>query len=193
MAALAENFRPSHHCFCSNDPYLDKTLKRRPRMPWTRPVILLSHGAWHEPELYDPLRIALSTRGYGLIVPRLATMGEGKTCTNWDAHVATLLDAAAPLFNLGRSVVLAAHSYGGILATIATQNNGVDERCAAGKLGGFSQLVLISSFAMPAKGMSVLSVSGSNWLPWHKVVDLQDGGVSDFHCSRTYSTSRANT
>lgn len=102
-------------------------------MPWTRPVILLAHGAWHEPELYDPLKIALGTRGYGLIVPRLAKMGEGKTGTNWDAHVATLLDAAAPLFDLGRSVVLAAHSYGGTPATIASRNNGFDKRRAAWK------------------------------------------------------------
>lgn len=162
-------------------------------MDSTKPVMLLAHGAWHEPELYDPLKIALGTRGYGLIVPRLAKMGEGKTGTNWDAHVATLLDAAAPLFDLGRRVVLAAHSYGGIPATFAAQNNGVNERRAAGELGGFSQLVFISSFAVLAKGTSVFSVSGGNWLPWHKVLDLEDGGVSDFHCSRTYSTSRAIT
>lgn len=104
-----------------------------------------------------------------------------------------LLDAAAPFFDFGRSVVLAAHSYDGIPATIATQKNGVNERRAAGKLGRFNQLVFISSFAVLAKGMSVLSVSGGNWLPWHKVLDLEDGGVSDFHCSRTYSTSRAIT
>lgn len=153
----------------------------------TKPVILLAHGAWHEPELYDPLKNAHSTRGYELLVPRLATMGEGEPGLNWDADVVMLLDAAAPFFTLGRSVVLAAHSCGGIPATIATQNNGVDERRAAGKLGGFSQLVLISSLAMPTEGMSVLSVSGGNWLPWHKAIDLEDGGVGEFHCSRTFS------
>lgn len=146
-------------------------------MDSAKPVILLAHGAWHEPELYDPLKNALGSRGYELLVPRLASMGDGKTGTNWDADVAMLLDAAAPFFDLGRSVVLAAHSYGGIPATIATQNNGVDERLAARKLGGFSQLVFISSFAMPARGTSVLSVSGGSWLPWHKVIDLEDGGV----------------
>lgn len=152
-------------------------------MDSAKPVILLAHGAWHEPGLYDPLKNALGTRGYELLVPRLATMGEGKTGRNWDADVTMLLDAAAPVFDLGRSVVLAAHSYGGIPATIATQNNGVEERRAAGKRGGFSQLVFISSFAMPARGMSVLSVSGGKWLPWHKVIDIEDGGVSDFHYS----------
>lgn len=144
-----------------------------------KPVILLAHGAWHEPRLYDPLKDALAARGYELLVPRLATMGQGKTGTNWDADVTMLLEAAAPFFNLGRRVILAAHSYGGIPACIATENNGVNERLAAGKLGGFSHLAFISSFAMPARGMSVLSVSGGSWLPWHRVIDLEDGGVSE--------------
>lgn len=156
-------------------------------MDSTKPVILLAHGAWHEPELYDPLKNALGTRGYGLIVPRLATMGEVKTGTNWEADVAMLLDAAAPFFDRGRSVVLAAHSYGGIPATIVTQNNGVEERRAAGKIGGFSQLVFMSSFAMPSRGMSVLSVSGGSWLPWHNVIGLEDGGVSNFTVLKDYS------
>lgn len=145
-----------------------------------KPVILLAHGAWHEPELYDPLKNALRTRGYELLVPRLATMGEGKTGMNWDADVAMLLEAATPLFSLGRRVILVGHSYGGIPACIATENNGVGERRAAGKSGGFSHLAFISAFAMPARGMSVISVSGGSWLPWHKVIELE-GGVSEFH------------
>lgn len=51
-------------------------------MDSTKPVIVLAHGAWHEPELYDPLKNAYSTRGCELRVPRLATMGEGKTGMN---------------------------------------------------------------------------------------------------------------
>lgn len=69
-------------------------------MDSTKPVILLAYGAWHEPEPYNPLKNALSTRSYELLVPRLATMGEGETGTNGDADVAILLDAAAPLFDL---------------------------------------------------------------------------------------------
>lgn len=72
-------------------------------MDWTKPVIRLAHGAWHEPELYVPLKNALGTRGYELLVPRLATMGEGKTGTSRDADVEMLIDVAAPFFDLGRT------------------------------------------------------------------------------------------
>ncbi|KAI1864745.1 hypothetical protein JX265_008469 [Neoarthrinium moseri] len=140
-----------------------------------KPVILLAHGAWHAPSLYDPLRDALAARGYELLVPELATLGAGKTGIGWDADVAVLLETAAPLFAQGRSVALLGHSYGGIPACIATRGHGVEERRAAGQSGGFSQVAFLCAFAMPAKGMSVMSVSGGSWLPWHKVIELGPG------------------
>jgi pimeloyl-ACP methyl ester carboxylesterase len=141
-------------------------------------VILLAHGAWHPPSLFDPLKNELSARGYELIVPELATMGLGKTGISWDADVKILLDTAAPFFNQGKTVFLLGHSYGGIPACIATRGNGVDERRAAGQQGGFIHLAFLSAFAMPFRGMSVLSVTGGNWMPWHKVIELEGGGVS---------------
>lgn len=147
-------------------------------MAMDKPVILLVHGAWHPPILYDSLKYALGARGCELLVPKLATVGLGKTGLSWDADVAMLLGIATPLFDQGRSVVLVGHSYGGIPACIATRGNGIDDRRAVGKRGGFSHLVFLCAFAMPARGMSVLSVSGGSWLPWHKVIELEAGRVS---------------
>ncbi|RYO78265.1 hypothetical protein DL766_007609 [Monosporascus sp. MC13-8B] len=144
-------------------------------MTMEKPVILLAHGAWHPPTLYDSLKSALAIRGYELLVPELAIMGAGKTGLSWDTDVAVLLETAKPFFDQGKSVVLVGHSYGGIPACIATRGNGVDDRRAAGKRGGFSHLAFLCAFAMPARSMSVLSVSGGNWLPWHKVVELEAG------------------
>ncbi|RYP23351.1 hypothetical protein DL767_008847 [Monosporascus sp. MG133] len=144
-------------------------------MVMDNPVILLAHGAWHPPILYDPLKNALEARGYEVLVPELVTMGPGKTSMSWDADVAMLLDTATPFFDQGRSVVLVGHSYGGIPACIATRGNGVEDRRAVGKRGGFSHLIFLCGFAMPARGMSVLTVSGGSWLPWHEVIELEAG------------------
>ncbi|RYP08638.1 hypothetical protein DL764_001766 [Monosporascus ibericus] len=144
-------------------------------MAMDKPVILLAHGAWHPPILYNPLKHALEACGYELLVPELVTMGPGKTGMSWDADDAMLLETATPLFDQGRSVVLVGHSYGGIPACIATRGNGVEDRRAVGKRGGFSHLVFLCAFAMPARDMSVLTVSGGSWLPWHEVIELEAG------------------
>ncbi|CAJ2502756.1 Uu.00g101500.m01.CDS01 [Anthostomella pinea] len=135
-----------------------------------KPIILLAHGAWHPPTLYASLKEAVQARGYELLVPELATMGPEKTSISWAADVTMLLETAEPLFDQGKSVVLVGHSYGGISACIATRGHGMDERRAVGKRGGFCHLAFLCAFAMPAKGMSVFSVSGGSWLPWHKVI-----------------------
>lgn len=140
-----------------------------------KPVILLAHGAWHPPYLYNSFKHALDVRGYELLVPELATMGVGITGRSWDADVAMLLENVTPLFDQGKSVIVVGHSYGGIPACIATRGNTVNERHLAGKKGGFCQLVFLAAFAMPAKDMSVLSVSGGSWLPWHQVIEFEAG------------------
>ncbi|KAI0139994.1 alpha/beta-hydrolase [Hypoxylon sp. NC0597] len=138
-----------------------------------KPVILLAHGAWHPPILYNPLKYALEARGYELVVPELATMGVGKAGLSWDVDVAMLIETATPLFDQGRNVIIIGHSYGGIPACIATRGNTVDDRRAVGKRGGFSDLAFLSAFAMPARGMSVLSVSGGSWPSWHNIIELE--------------------
>ncbi|KAI0471969.1 alpha/beta-hydrolase [Xylariaceae sp. FL0804] len=145
-----------------------------------KPIILLAHGAWHVPSLYDPLKHALSVRGYELLVPQLATMGTEKTGVSWDADVSMLVETAKPLFEQGKDVFLLGHSYGGIPSCIATQGNGVEDRRTAGKSGGFSQIAFLCAFAMPAKGESVLTISGGNWLPWHRVIEHSTGGKQLF-------------
>ncbi|OTA91101.1 hypothetical protein M434DRAFT_76884 [Hypoxylon sp. CO27-5] len=131
-----------------------------------KPVILLAHGAWHPPILYNPLKYALEARGYELLVPELATMGVGKTGLSWDADVDMLIETATPLFDQGRNVIIMGHSYGGIPACVATRGNTVDDRRAVGKTGGFSHLAFLAAFAVPARGMGVLSASGGSLNPW---------------------------
>ncbi|KAK4229300.1 Alpha/Beta hydrolase protein [Podospora fimiseda] len=141
-----------------------------------KPTILFSHGAWHPPHLYQPLKDALAKKGYTLIVPALATMGTKAIGVGWDADVDVLLNEAVPLFEQGKEVVLVGHSYGGIPATIATRDNGIAERAAAGLKGGFKHVVFLAAFALPQAGLSNLTaVPGEQWMPWHTVLESDDG------------------
>ncbi|KAK3995732.1 Alpha/beta hydrolase fold-1 [Cladorrhinum sp. PSN332] len=104
-------------------------------------------------------------------------MGNDAVGVGWDADTDVLLKEAEPLFDQGKKVVLVGHSYGGIPATVATRNNGVAERAAAGLKGGFKHVVFLAAFALPAAGLSNLTaVPGEQWMPWHTVLE-GEGGV----------------
>jgi len=141
----------------------------------TKPTILLSHGAWHPPHLYQPLKDALAKRGYTLVMPALPSMGKDARGVGWDVDTKALLDAAEPLFAEGKEVVLVAHSYGGIPATVATRGNGVAERKGYG-LGGFKHIVFLAAFAIPVAGLSQLDmIPGKQFPPWQKLIMDSEG------------------
>ncbi|OTB00400.1 hypothetical protein M426DRAFT_15537 [Hypoxylon sp. CI-4A] len=97
------------------------------------------------------------------------------------ADAAALLAAADPLFAQGKEAVLVAHSYGGIPACVATRGNGVKERAAARKPGGFRHIVFMSAFAAPTTGLSLLMMlPGGQLLPWEKIIERDDGGKQVF-------------
>ena len=139
-----------------------------------KPTILLAHGAWHPPHLYDPLKQALAKHGYTLAVPALPTMGVDATGIGWDADVKALLEHAEPLFAQGKEVVLVAHSYGGIPACVATRGNEVAERAKAGLPGGFRRVIFLCAFALPVAGLSNLTaIPGAQWLSWQRVIESE--------------------
>lgn len=139
----------------------------------TKPTILLSTGAWHPPHLYHPLKDALAKRGYTLLAPAHPTMSKDARDLGWDVDTKSLLDAAEPLFAEGKQVILVAHSYGGIPATVATRGNGVAERKGP---GGFKHIVFLAAFALPIAGRSLLAMlPEAQWLPWHKLLVDSEG------------------
>lgn len=135
----------------------------------TKPAIIIVHGAWSLPSpSYEPLKQQLEGLGYECYLPHLRTSGAGDDVRGqtWEADVKVILDTAQPLFDRGREVVIVAHSYGGIPGGAATAGNGVAERAAQGKPGGFKQIIYVAAFAIPAAGMDLLATFGGQWPPW---------------------------
>ncbi|KAJ3571537.1 hypothetical protein NPX13_g5339 [Xylaria arbuscula] len=135
------------------------------------PIFILAHGSWHKPYMYDPLRKALAERGFTLITPVLPTMGNDATGIAWEADVQVILDEAKALFAKGREVILIGHSYGGVPASVSTRGNGVAERKAAGLSGGFRHIIFLSSFAIPATGLTLISLIGGAFPEWVDVIE----------------------
>ncbi|KAK3317515.1 Alpha/Beta hydrolase protein [Cercophora scortea] len=146
--------------------------------PTEKPLILLAHGAFHRPRLYDPLKNALAAQGYEMLAPDQPSLGAGKSGITWKADVDALLEAVEPFFEQDRRVLIVGHSYGGLLVCSAAHGNAVQERKAAGKKGGFVGVVFLCAFSLPQGGMSLLDLlPGREWLYWQKVIELEGGGA----------------
>lgn len=81
----------------------------------SKPVIVISHGAWHVPAHYEPMAKPLREAGFQVYVPQHQSVGiekdPGNALQNDAAAIASVIDKNA---QLRKDVILLMHSYGGI-------------------------------------------------------------------------------
>ncbi|CEN59805.1 hypothetical protein ASPCAL02249 [Aspergillus calidoustus] len=116
-----------------------------------RPTIVLVHGGWHTPPLYDKFVARLRNAGYEVHVPRLVTMN-GSRPPNADLYTdsALIRSYVESLAEAGRKIVVLMHSYGGQVGTNALTGLGIEgqQREKAANAGGITRLVYIAAFAL---------------------------------------------
>lgn len=132
----------------------------------SEPVFLVVTGAWHPPACYEPLKTDLISLGYECIIPHMPSMGYGTNGVTWEADKAKIIEEATSYFDQGREVILVAHSYGGVPATVATEGQGTQERAARGLKGGFNSIIFVAAFAVPVRGWDLLATFGGAWPDW---------------------------
>lgn len=87
----------------------------------SEPTIVLVPGAWSPPDIYSELQSNLSARGiHSETVQHPSTGAEPATKTLED-DVSHLRHTLVALFNAGKSIVIVAHSYGGVVASAAVK------------------------------------------------------------------------
>ncbi|KAJ5108650.1 alpha/beta-hydrolase [Penicillium angulare] len=118
-------------------------------MATLKPDIVVVHAAWHLPAAYGKFCDLVKSRGLTIHVPELPSMNGDRPPT---ADLATDTEfirnyIVTNLLDVGRSVVVLMHSYGGQVGTNALFGLGTKDRKAQGLPGGVSQLVYISAAA----------------------------------------------
>lgn len=131
-----------------------------------KPTFLIVGGGWHPSSSYDQLKTQLEALGFACVVPPLLTVGPQSAGRTWAADAALISETAYPIFSQGGEVVLVGHSYGGIPACVATEGQGVAERAARGFKGGYRAMIFMASFALPKRGLDLLSFFGGKWPEW---------------------------
>ncbi|KAF5653298.1 signal peptide-containing protein [Fusarium sp. NRRL 25303] len=133
-----------------------------------KPVIAIVQGAWHRASHYKGLVQSLTNKGFTVLQPNNVTAGndeniKGKTHID---DVQTIRESLQPALDEGKRIVLICHSYGGIPGSAAVEGYQVHERQAKGLSGGISHVVYIAAFALPVKGLSLLSAAGGQHGPF---------------------------
>jgi pimeloyl-ACP methyl ester carboxylesterase len=117
-------------------------------------TFLIVHGAWAGAWGWDRVARRLRTRGHDVHVPALSGLGErshlAQLPITLSHHVADIVNEA--LWHDLTDIVLVAHSYGGIVGTMAAEQLG--ERVSA--------LVFVESF-IPEDGQSFADIAGAQF------------------------------
>jgi pimeloyl-ACP methyl ester carboxylesterase len=137
-------------------------------MAFTKPTIVFVPGAWHKSGCYDPVIQKLNTQGYETATAELASVGPIPGLQTWADDIASIQKVVASLVDVGKRIVIVAHSYGSLPAGEAIKSFLYHEREAEGRQGGVVHFVYISAFVLPPS-TSLMDALGGKDLPWFKV------------------------
>jgi pimeloyl-ACP methyl ester carboxylesterase len=119
-------------------------------MATSLPTIVLVHGAWHTPPIYQSYIDALKTEGFIVHCPRLPSCnGASPPNASLPEDVACVRDVVKPLVEAGERVLMILHSYGGAVGTDAVEGLALSARKASGQSGGVIHLLYLCAFILP--------------------------------------------
>lgn len=131
-------------------------------------TIIFVPGAWHRPQVFEPVAKILDEAGYNTVLVDLPSVGPPKHLPNMDADVQEIRRNIEKAADAGQNVVVLGHSYGSIPSSEAIQGLDLKTRQAAGKPGGVTHMFFCAAFIIP-EGQTLISAFGGNDLPWFRV------------------------
>ncbi|KAH0436183.1 hypothetical protein CcaCcLH18_04473 [Colletotrichum camelliae] len=136
----------------------------------SKPVIVLTPGAWHSPESFEVFQTELHQRGWETRATTNVSVGAEPPTKGMFDDAASAHAVIEELADQGRQVVLVAHSYGGIVGAQAVKGLGYKQRAAEGKAGGVIAFVYIAAFVAPT-GTGVWDLTRNEPQPWMRIED----------------------
>ncbi|KAI1171186.1 Alpha/beta hydrolase fold-1 [Nemania sp. FL0916] len=116
----------------------------------SKPSFIVVTGSFSPAGMYEEFADRVRARGYDIKVLQLPSVSPGPG-QQGDAPPGSMYDDAAliareveALADMGKEVILVAHSYGGMPATQSTKGLSIHERQAKGKIGGLVKLAYMS-------------------------------------------------
>ena len=150
----------------------------------SKPVFVLVPGMFHGPAEWDAVASRLRAEGHQVLTPPLATttsIDKGASIADKTSldDVISIHELMLPALDKGNEVVLVGHSYGSLPATLAVEGQTVTERKSRALPGGVRSLVVVTGFAWPVRGKSIMA-------------DDNDPPVPDFYVLKVSRAEKPN-
>jgi len=147
----------------------------------SKPSILLIPGSFSLPEFYDTVVDPVAAKGYEIKALHLPSVGSKPGPTEKEPpsmyeDAALIAAEVTKLADLGKDVILIAHSYGGVPATESVKGLGKEERQKEGKKGGIVRLAYLTAIVPPVGSPSADVLSGNSELPNQNPLSVDDKG-----------------
>ncbi|KAF9879221.1 hypothetical protein CkaCkLH20_03454 [Colletotrichum karsti] len=136
----------------------------------SKPVIVLTPGAWHSPECFKVIREELHRRGWETRATTNVSVGSEPPTKGMYDDAASARAVIEELADQGRQVVLVAHSYGGVVGAEAVKGLGYKQRAAEGNTGGVIVMLYVAAFVAPV-GASIWNLTRNEKQSWMRIED----------------------
>jgi pimeloyl-ACP methyl ester carboxylesterase len=147
----------------------------------SRPVFILTPGAWHTVWIYDKVIPLLEVKGFRCVALDLPSMVQKPPPKSFDEDIQTIRTAITKEADAGNDVVTVAHSWSGAAMNSALAGLSKDERSKEGKKGGVVHMAFLCSFVVP-EGVSLFDALGQKE---HPLWDIQVSRGPVWPCSST--------
>ena len=129
------------------------------------PTLVLVHGAWHSPKHFEPTTKILVSHGYKVVGVDCPSTNNTRTLSTFEDDCEAVRSAVLRELDTA-DVLVAAHSYGGAVATSALQGLSSTARSGAGHATSVIGIAYICAAVLPA-GITFLDAVGGKSLPIH--------------------------
>ncbi|KAJ7645047.1 hypothetical protein DFH06DRAFT_1425698 [Mycena polygramma] len=126
-------------------------------MSTTKPTIIIIPASFSPVSLYTAVISDLEAHGYPVYRIELETVGRRKMAPTMYDDTAKVASMVTRLADEGKDVVLAPHSYGGVVACEASKGLAKSLREKEGKQGGIIRIVFVSA-VVPQEGQLLMDV-----------------------------------
>jgi thioesterase domain-containing protein len=123
----------------------------------TKPAIIIIPGSFSPLSFYTSIISELKCHGYSAYGIELETVGRRDTAPGMYDDAAAVASLVSQLADEGKDVVLAAHSYGGIVACEAAKGLAQSVRGKEGNQGGVVRIIFVTA-VVASEGQSLMDV-----------------------------------
>lgn len=116
----------------------------------TKPTVLFVHGLWHTPIHFRRIRDLIESNGYSTSCPALPSVGQRPPVGLMDDAQCIREELGNLIDHERRTVIVIAHSYGGVVTTQAVDARfAFQSRRTRGLTGGVIRIVYMCAFLLP--------------------------------------------